>query len=122
MYSIAKAFLDYLETADVKNDPEWEQFHFPAPAEAFLNRVYEHDIWNGDFRKEFDTIRTKKVRDLTVPELYTYFTAIVCTERTYSGFFYEQSANGTLKALLEQYIQLCNTEGSIPNDHLHPER
>ena len=107
MYAVAKAFLHYLNTTNVSEDKAWE-VDFPKPAYTFLERVYEQDVWDGEFREKISAVRAKNISDLSISEIYTYFTAIICAERVCGGFFEEHAENGVLKELLERYISLCD--------------
>ena len=108
MKKIAERCLDYLQH---QYDPkESIGSVFPAPIEELHRFVYDGGIWDGNFRKNYPLIKTKPVMELTLQEVYTFLTYIVCTERCNEGFIEHNMQNGTLEALLTRYLVLAKEE------------
>ena len=108
MRKIAIRCLDYLQH---QYDPkEYIGAHFPAPIEELHRFVYDGGLWDGDFRKHYPQIKTKPIMELTLQEVYTVLTYIVCTERCNEGFIEHNMQNGTLEALLTRYLELVKED------------
>lgn len=85
-------------------------FEYCDTANELMNALYDSSLWKGDFREDIERIRKQKIARLTMDEVLTYFTFIVCTERTQNGCFDHHIQNGTVVRLLKQYVALYEQE------------
>lgn len=104
MVAIAQELLQFiLETKD-KERVSWDEF--PAPVWAFISFVYNGGIWDHSFREKLSALKTMKVSDMCLDDVFAYFTAIVAIERSFNGFVEQNAYDGTLEALLHRYLEL----------------
>lgn len=71
-----------------------------------VDYVYESGIWDSDFRDKISDLKKKNIKTLTLSEVYTYLTAIVCTERTNEGILDKLMLDGTISAVLRRYLEV----------------
>lgn len=99
MKEIAKAYL--AQCPD--NITPWTQ---NETTRSLVRFVYEGGIWDGDFRDKMPEIIKKNILSLTLDDIYTYLTAIVCGERTDEGLLDARIADGTLEKLLRRFLEV----------------
>lgn len=108
MKEIAKRYLDYLRH---QYDPKvYIGDCFPAPINELHRFVYNGGIWDGAFRTNYPVVKDKPIIALTLQEVYTHLTYIICTERCNEGFIEHNMRNGVLEALLQRYLELTKED------------
>lgn len=108
MREIAMRCLDYLQH---EYDPkEYIGADYPDSIEELHRFVYDGGIWDGEFRRHYPVIKDKPIMELTLQELFTVLTYIICTERCNEGFIEHNLRNGTMEALLMRYLELTKED------------
>ena len=110
MKEIAKNLLQLIRTPNSQNTANWGQFEFPKEVEAFMDYVYNSGIWDGDYHDKLKELEKTNPKKMTLEDLHTYFTAIVCIERSFGGFLEQNTYDGTLEKLLVRYLELTKEE------------
>ena len=110
MRQAAIDLLTYIQKTDLPSRQEWERL--PAAAKAFLMEVYDSGIWDPDFFAKRQKLESADIGKMPLSDVYTYFTAIIATERTFSGFYEQKAYDGTLEKLLVRYLGLTKEENS----------
>ena len=107
MREIAAELLHFIHENNVPGRIEWSVF--PKAVHAFIDFVYNGGIWDGEFRGKLKTLESMRPSEMAMSDLHSYFTAIVCIERSFSGFIEQKTYDGTLAALLTRYLYLTAT-------------
>ena len=108
MKEIAIALRQFIQDTNHEGRKEWDVF--PAPVRAFIDYVYNSGIWDGSFREKLKKLESMNVSEMTMPDLNSYFTAIVCIERSFGGYVEQNAYDGTLEALLQRYLELTKED------------
>ena len=110
MREIANNLLRYIRESNSPDREGWKQYHYPDEVVAFIDYVYEGGIWDADHRGKLGDLQNMDAADMTLSDLYSYFTSIVCIERSYHGFVEQNAYDGTLEKLLKRYLELTKEE------------
>ena len=104
MKEIAIGLLAFIHETNTSGRAEWDVF--PRPVQVFVDYVYNSGIWDGAFREKLKALESMKPSGMSLSDLNSYFTAIVCIERSFGGFVEQKTYDGTLEALLTRYLEL----------------
>lgn len=107
MREIATELLHFIHKTNVSESVEWNVF--PKAVRTFIDYVYNSGIWDGEFRGKLKTLESMQPSEMAMSDLHSYFTAIVCIERSFGGFIEQKTYDGTLAALLTRYLELAAT-------------
>lgn len=99
---------DYIESHDNRVTP-WTR---NEQASRLVRYIYEGTLWDSRYREKIRSILDKDIDDLTVPEIGTYLTFIVATDRTNDGCIDAHIENGTVLKLLTRYLELMEAAES----------
>lgn len=103
--------LDYLRTVGAETCDHTQRLHLDARFDAWHKAAYEDKgfLDYGDYFEHANACREKPVQTLTLNEVRGRITFVLRTARGSDTFLDEPIRDGSLKALLERYLELTAT-------------